>query len=89
MPVVTAIPRLRAGVTIPGQLSLVCLQDTWYAEAFIPALTVVRMPLRTAGRAATDMLLANLDGVPMSDIVITSPTPQLVPRASTGPPHSS
>src|SRR5262249_39076488 len=59
------------GIDVPTDLSIVSIQDTWMARVFSPALTVVRMPLREAGKIAARMLIDHLDGAPLRDVVIT------------------
>ena len=73
----------KAGVEVPRQLSIVALQDTWFARLMMPALTVVKMPLREAGVAAAHALLAQIDGAKSRDIVVTNPAPLLITRNST------
>lgn len=74
---------LASGLEVPGDMSIVAIQDTWVAEMFRPSLTVVRLPLREAGAAAATMLMAALEGGPMSDVVGGSVSPALVVRSTT------
>jgi LacI family transcriptional regulator len=73
----------RAGVRVPGDISVVTLLDTWVAEAWRPALTTVRLPLRGLGYTACQLLLEHLGGSPLHDLVVTDPAPELVVREST------
>ncbi|MCH1883827.1 LacI family DNA-binding transcriptional regulator [Agrococcus sp. ARC_14] len=70
------------GIDIPSDLSLVTLQDPWLARFAVPALTVVRMPMREAGAASTEMIYDHLLGQPLTDVVIDTPAPILVERGS-------
>jgi len=79
---------LRNGVTIPGDLSIIALQDTWFARFSVPSLTVVRMPMREAGSLATSMIYEHLAGRPLTDLVAHAPSPTLVERESTLARHS-
>ena len=73
-----------AGIHVPGELSVVAIQDTWFAEICCPRLTVVRMPLQEAGAAAASLLLDHIDGSTLADLVVRSPAPKLVVRDSAG-----
>lgn len=75
----------RLGVRVPEDLSVVAINDTWVAETWTPPLTTVRMPLRTLGRRACSMLFDHLEGAPLTDVVITTPAPELIVRGSTRP----
>ncbi|GAB2680472.1 hypothetical protein GCM10009743_65650 [Kribbella swartbergensis] len=74
------------GVVVPHDLSVIALQDTWFARISRPPLTVVKMPMRSAGAAAAKMLLDHLSGAPLYDVIVDAPAPQLVARESTCPP---
>ncbi|WP_332603161.1 LacI family DNA-binding transcriptional regulator [Arthrobacter sp. S2(2024)] len=74
------------GIRVPGQLSIICIQDSWTAQVFVPSLTVVRMPLRRAGAVAAQMLLDHLDGAVLSDEIVRQPPPEIVARSSTAAP---
>jgi LacI family transcriptional regulator len=69
------------GVSVPGTLSVIAIQDHPLADAFAPALTTVRMPLFELGRRAMALLL---DSDPQSEIeeIITSGI-EIVSREST------
>lgn len=71
---------------VPGDVSLVAMQDTWFATVARPSLSVVQMPMREAGRAAAEMIYAALAGEDLRDIEITDPAPRLFARASSAPP---
>ncbi|MFD4022182.1 LacI family DNA-binding transcriptional regulator [Streptomyces sp. NPDC058576] len=76
---------VRRQVAVPGELSVVAIQDTWFARVANPSVTVVQLPLRAAGAVAADMLLDHLGGAPLTDRVVDEPAPRLVPRESTAP----
>ena len=76
---------LRLGLRVPEDISIISVHDTWFAEVSFPGLTVVRMPMRSAGRAAARMLMERLDGADLQDIVVDDPAPHIALRGSTGP----
>jgi LacI family transcriptional regulator len=78
----------RAGVDVPGDLSLVAFHDTALAEYLSPSLTTVRMPLAEMAEIAVDVLLRRIDGEPAPSVVLPAP-PVLVPRESSAPPASN
>ncbi|NLP83209.1 LacI family transcriptional regulator [Microbacterium sp. CFH 90308] len=86
----TAIGAMRAahdaGIQVPGDLSIIAVQDAWMSEYTVPRLTTVAMPMREAGARAASMLLDHLGGVPLSDELVTEPHPQLMIRESTTAP---
>jgi DNA-binding LacI/PurR family transcriptional regulator len=71
----------RAGLAVPGRVSLIGFDD----HAIAPAgdLTTIAQPVRRQGELAARRLLAELDGDPTGDVVL--PT-RLVVRGTTGPP---
>lgn len=77
----------RAGLRVPEDLSIVTINDTWFAETLVPALTTVRMPLRELGNAAAEMLLSSFSGQKITNLTVQNPAPVLVIRESTSPPH--
>lgn len=74
---------LAAGVDVPRDLSLLCVQDAWAAEYTTPSITAVAMPMHAAGSTAAGMLLRHLGGEALADVVMTQPKPVLHARAST------
>jgi DNA-binding LacI/PurR family transcriptional regulator len=76
------------GRRVPADLSVVGYDDTEMAAYLVPALTTVRQDLRSVGRRCMERLIpAMRDGEPLPptlDLV----SPELVVRASTGPPGS-
>jgi LacI family transcriptional regulator len=61
----------RAGLAVPGDLSVIGFDDIELAAAI--GLTTVRQPLRESGRVGAHLLLSALDGEP------AAPPPQLQP----------
>lgn len=71
------------GLRVPGDLSIVGLDDIWLSAQFDPPLTTVGLPRYEIGGLAMRMLLDLLSGAaPVSEAVSTS----LVVRGSTGVP---
>jgi DNA-binding LacI/PurR family transcriptional regulator len=70
-----------AGLTVPGDVSIVGFDDVPEAAFYHPPLTTVRQDLAEAGRRAVALLLGESDAVP-------SVQPQLVVRDSTAPPRT-
>ncbi len=61
------------GVRVPGDLSIVGLDDIWLASQFDPPLTTVALPRYEIGVLAMDMLLGLLSGrEPERRVVATS-----------------
>jgi LacI family transcriptional regulator len=76
---------LRAGVAVPGQVSVVGFDDILVSRLITPALTTVAVPVRQMGSAAATNLIAMAHGaVPQGGRPILLPT-KLIVRASTGP----
>jgi DNA-binding LacI/PurR family transcriptional regulator len=75
----------RAGVAVPGELSLVGFHDAPIVAYLDPPLTTVRMPLGEMAERSVDSLLELVAGRRVGDVVVRTP-PALVLRASTGPP---
>ncbi|GAA5083180.1 DNA-binding LacI/PurR family transcriptional regulator [Thermocatellispora tengchongensis] len=74
----------RAGVSVPGELSVIGYDDSALMNCTDPPLTTVRQPIDAMGRAAVDLLVAQIDKavVPADELLFE---PELVVRASTGP----
>jgi LacI family transcriptional regulator len=75
----------RRGLRVPEDISIVAFQDLPLAAFFDPPLTTVRMPLREMADEGVDILLRLVDGDGAKSVVVHTP-PELVERASTGPP---
>lgn len=73
------------GLTVPGQVSVIGYDDSFFISFTDPPLTTVRQPVRAMGEAAVSAILAELRGVPIphGDLLFH---PELVVRGSTGPP---
>jgi DNA-binding LacI/PurR family transcriptional regulator len=74
----------RAGLTVPGDVSVVGYDDSAWLNCTDPPLTTVRQPIESMGRAAVALLVNQME------TVIAHPEellfePELVVRASTGP----
>ncbi len=71
------------GLRVPGDLSIVGLDDIWLASQFDPPLTTVALPRYEIGVLAMEMLQSLLAGhEPERRVVRTS----LIARKSTGRP---
>jgi DNA-binding LacI/PurR family transcriptional regulator len=76
-----------AGASVPGNVSVVSLdEDECLAFLEVP-VTSVCMPLAELGIAAVDALIARIDGTSATDVLVRDPM-FLVPRASVAPPES-
>ena len=72
------------GLSVPGELSIVCHDDDPVCEFLDPPLSAIRMPLHELGASAVDMLIEQIEGGPPRDLVVAT-APELLARASTGP----
>lgn len=85
----TALGVLRAfaesGVRVPEQVSVVGFDDLEGTSSFFPPLTTVRQDFHALGAAALGELVAAIEGRPVRSRQLA---PELVVRASTGPPRS-
>ena len=75
----------RAGLSVPGDLSVVGYDDSAFMSCTEPPLTTVRQPIEAMGRAAVDLLLSLLNDRAAGGGVALELETQLVVRASTGP----
>lgn len=74
----------RLGRSVPGDVSIIGFDDSALMSSIDPPLTTVRQPIEPMGRAAIDLLLAQISGrTDASDELLFEP--ELVLRASTGP----
>ncbi|RSN12508.1 LacI family transcriptional regulator [Nonomuraea sp. WAC 01424] len=73
----------RAGKSVPEDVSVVGFDDSALMNCTDPPLTTVRQPIDAMGRAAVDLLIAQIDkhAVPADELLFD---PELVVRASTG-----
>ncbi|WP_425825164.1 LacI family DNA-binding transcriptional regulator [Streptomyces fractus] len=75
----------RAGLSVPGDVSVVGYDDSAFMNCTEPPLTTVRQPIESMGRAAVELLVAQIQGrsVPPGELLFE---PELVVRGSTAPP---
>lgn len=76
----------RAGVQVPGELSLVGFDDGDLAAHATPPLTTVAQPKAELGRRAVDLLVARVGSTGSGDPVEVILSCKLVIRSSTAPP---
>jgi DNA-binding LacI/PurR family transcriptional regulator len=74
----------RAGLTVPGDVSVVGFDDSGWLNCTDPPLTTVRQPIESMGKAAVALLVNQME------TVVAHPEellfePELVVRGSTGP----
>lgn len=74
----------RAGMQVPGDVSVVGYDDSALMNCTEPPLTTVRQPIEPMGRAVIDLLVSQINGlaVPQDELLFE---PELVVRGSTGP----
>ncbi|MGV9770445.1 substrate-binding domain-containing protein [Streptosporangium sp. NPDC003464] len=74
----------RAGLRVPRDVSVIGYDDSALMNCTEPPLTTVRRPIEAMGRAAVDLLVAQIDAVavPGDELLFE---PELVVRASTAP----
>jgi LacI family transcriptional regulator len=77
-----------AGLSVPGDISMIAYHDVPYAAHLVPALTTVAMPLHELGASGVSLLLERLAGAEPRHVVVHNPAPHLVIRGSTAPPNS-
>jgi LacI family transcriptional regulator len=77
----------KAGLRVPGDISIVGFDDTPMASRVWPPMTTVRLPIREMGQAAARLLLKE----PMEKAALEpiSFTPEIIVRESSGPPPKS
>jgi DNA-binding LacI/PurR family transcriptional regulator len=74
----------RAGLRVPDDVSVIGYDDSALMNCTDPPLTTVRQPIEPMGRAAIDLLVAQIDGATVPDDELLF-EPELVVRGSTGP----
>jgi len=77
----------RAGLEVPGDLSIVGYDDTPMASRIWPPLTTVRLPIRDMGKAAAELLI--LKFTQRGETKPIAFTPEIVERNSTAKPRKS
>ena len=75
-----------AGLSVPGDMSLVGFDDMPFAELIDPALTTIRQPIAAMGRLGFQALLALIDG--QSTPQTTRLPVELIVRRSVAPPRT-
>ncbi len=76
----------RAGLAVPGDVSIVGYDDSAVMTCTDPPLTTIRQPIEAMGQAAVQLLIAEINGTTvMADELLFEP--ELVVRASTAPMH--
>ncbi len=74
----------RAGLTVPGDVSVVGYDDSAWLNATDPPLTTVRQPIESMGKAAVALLVNQMETVIVHAEELLF-EPELVVRGSTGP----
>ena len=65
------------GLSVPSDLSVVSVHDSWTAENTWPPLTAVKMQFYAMGRTAVRDVIARIETGAVADHVITDPAPEL------------
>lgn len=74
----------RLEMSVPEDLSVVAIHDSWPAECSMPPLTSVRMPLYEMGRAAMASFVERIDHGTVNHVDVAD-APVLIARESTAP----
>ena len=74
----------RAGMSVPGDVSVVGYDDSAFMNCTDPPLTTVRQPIESMGKAAVALLVNQMENVPVYPEELLF-EPELVVRGSTGP----
>jgi len=74
----------RAGLTVPGDVSVVGFDDSALMNAVDPPLTTVRQPIDLMGRMVIELLAGQIAGTPVPHDELLF-EPELVVRGSSGP----
>lgn len=77
---------ISAGLSIPDDVSVVSIHDTWFTGHLNPPLTVVELPLGDIGRLAVDLLTDQIASPADGATVLAEPSPRLIERGSTSEP---
>jgi DNA-binding LacI/PurR family transcriptional regulator len=75
----------RAGLTVPGDVSVVGYDDSAWLTCTDPPLTTVRQPIQSMGRSAVALLINQMETVAAQHPEELLFEPELVVRGSTGP----
>ena len=74
----------RAGLSVPGDVSVVGFDDSAFMNCTDPPLTTVRQPIEAMGKAAVALLVNQMENVSVYPEELLF-EPELVVRGSTGP----
>jgi DNA-binding LacI/PurR family transcriptional regulator len=74
----------RAGLSVPGDVSVVGYDDSAFMSCTDPPLTTVRQPIESMGKAAVQLLVNQIENVAVYPEELLF-EPELVVRGSTGP----
>jgi DNA-binding LacI/PurR family transcriptional regulator len=74
----------RAGMTVPGDVSVIGFDDSGWLNCTDPPLTTVRQPIESMGKAAVALLVNQMEAVVAHPEELLF-EPELVVRGSTGP----
>jgi LacI family transcriptional regulator len=73
------------GMDVPGQVSIVGVDNITLAEYSRPPLTTIALPRQALGQEAIDLLLRHIDYPQPRSLVTLLLQPEIIIRASTGP----
>jgi len=76
----------RRGLRVPDDVSVVGANDDLHAVHVEPPLTTVRLPVRTAGRRAAELIMAAIGAPSPAEPVCEMLASELIVRGSTAPP---
>jgi DNA-binding LacI/PurR family transcriptional regulator len=74
----------RAGLTVPGDVSVVGFDDSGWLNCTDPPLTTIRQPIESMGKAAVALLVNQMETLTVQPEELLF-EPELVVRGSTGP----
>lgn len=74
-----------AGVTVPGEMSVVGFDDIAMASLVDPALTTVAQPIERIGTRGAEILINRINGEDVQDVSVVLPA-TLITRQTTAPP---
>jgi DNA-binding LacI/PurR family transcriptional regulator len=74
----------RAGLSVPGDVSVVGFDDSGFMNCTDPPLTTVRQPIESMGKAAVTLLVNQMENIAVYPEELLF-EPELVVRGSTGP----
>ena len=74
----------RAGLDVPGDVSVIGFDDSFLMNCTEPPLTTIRQPIEPMSRMVIELLLGQMNGTPMPHDELLF-EPELVVRSSTGP----